>query len=70
LKKALYELKQAPRAWHSKLLGKLIELRFSTSAVGASPFVFKQGKITVYMLIYVDGIIIASSSESATEKLI
>jgi hypothetical protein len=70
LKKAPYELKQAPRSWHSKLSGKLIELRFSTSAIDASPLVFKQGKITVYMLIYVDGIIIASSSESATEKLI
>jgi hypothetical protein len=52
------------------LIGKLIELGFSTSAANASMFVFKQGTITVYMLIYVDDIIIASSSESATKKLI
>ncbi|WVZ49109.1 hypothetical protein U9M48_000490 [Paspalum notatum var. saurae] len=70
LKKALYGLKQAPRAWHSRLTGKLHELGFRSSVADASLLVFKQAGITMYMLVYVDDIIIVSSSNSATEKLI
>jgi hypothetical protein len=36
----------------------------------ASLFVFKQGGVSIYMLIYVDDIIIVSSSNSVTDKLI
>jgi hypothetical protein len=35
-KKALYWLKQAPRVWHSRLTGKLLELGFSSTATHAS----------------------------------
>lgn len=70
LNKALYGLKQAPRAWHSRLTDKLLSLGFSPSQADASLFVLKQNSLTMYMLIYVDDIIIVSSSSVATDKLI
>lgn len=70
LEKALYGLKQAPRAWHSRLTYKLQELRFTTSKSDTSLFIFNQNGITIFMLIYVDDIIIVSSSASASDKLI
>lgn len=70
LKKALYGLKQAPKAWHSRLTGKLIELGFKASVADSSLFILKNREITIYMLIYVDDIIIVSSSDQATERLI
>jgi hypothetical protein len=70
LKKALYRLKHTLRAWHSRLTRKLQELGFRHSVADASLFVFKQGSISIYMLIYVDDIIIVSSSNSITDKLI
>lgn len=70
LKKALYGLKQALRAWHSRLTSKLQELGFTSSKADASLFIFSQGGVTIYMLIYVADIIIVSSCPNATEKLI
>uniref|UniRef100_A0A0A8ZQE9 Reverse transcriptase Ty1/copia-type domain-containing protein n=1 Tax=Arundo donax TaxID=35708 RepID=A0A0A8ZQE9_ARUDO len=70
LKKSLYGLKQAPRAWHSRLTSKLQELGFISSQADASLFIFSQGGVTIYMLIYVDDIIVVSSSPTATSKLI
>lgn len=70
LKKVLYGLKQAPKAWHSRLTSKLQQLGFTSSKSDASLFIFNHGGVTIYMLIYVDDIIIVSSSSSATDKLV
>jgi hypothetical protein len=45
-------------------------LGFKLSIADASLFVFQQNGVSIYMLIYVDDIIIVSSSNSATDKLI
>jgi hypothetical protein len=70
LDKSLYGLKQAPRAWFSRLSGILLQLGFQASKADVSLFIFNQANIEVYILIYVDDIIIASSSSSATERLL
>jgi hypothetical protein len=70
LKKALYGLKQAPKAWYSRLTGKLHDLGFTSLVADSSLMVFKQKGLTMYMLIYVDDIIIVSSSDQATDKLV
>jgi len=70
LKKALYGLKQAPKAWHSRLTGKLMELGFRAFVADSSLFILKNREVTIYMLIYVDDIIIVSSTDQATERLI
>lgn len=66
----MYALKQSPRAWCSKLSGKLQELSFVPSKADTSLFVFNGGGVVIYMLIYVGDIIIASSCITAIEKLI
>ena len=62
LDKALYGLKQAPRAWYSRLCDKLQALGFKPSRGDTSLFFFRRGKTIMFMLVYVDDIIVASSS--------
>jgi hypothetical protein len=70
LDKVLYGLKQAPRAWYSRLSSKLIRRGFSASKVDTSLFILHRGQLQVYMLIYVDDIIVASSSSVALDWLL
>ena len=70
LDKALYGLKQAPRAWYSRLSDKLIQLGFQASKADTSLFYFSKGGITMFILVYVDDIIVASSSEVAMTTLL
>jgi histone deacetylase 1/2 len=70
LQKSLYGLKQAPRAWYSKLSTKLQELGFVPSRADTSLFIFQSAIITIYMLIYVDDIIIVGSRSSAVDQLL
>jgi histone deacetylase 1/2 len=43
LDKALYVLKQAPRAWYGRLCGKLIALSFVPSKANTSLFYYNKG---------------------------
>jgi hypothetical protein len=70
LNKVLYGLKQAPRAWHSRLSTKLQDLSFKSSKAGTSLFFYNKGNINIYVLVYVDDIIVASSTPSATSALL
>jgi histone deacetylase 1/2 len=70
LQKSLYGLKQAPRAWYSKLTMKLQELGFVPSRADTSLFIFTSATVTIYMLIYVDDIIIVGSRQSAVDNLL
>uniref|UniRef100_A0A2N9H9G4 Reverse transcriptase Ty1/copia-type domain-containing protein n=1 Tax=Fagus sylvatica TaxID=28930 RepID=A0A2N9H9G4_FAGSY len=70
LKKALYGLKQAPRAWFSRLSTHLVELGFHGSLSDTSLFIYKSSIYTMFILIYVDDIIITSSSSLAIDNLL
>jgi histone deacetylase 1/2 len=70
LDKAIYDLKQAPRAWHARLCAKLESLGFTPSKAVASLFYFNKGRHTLFVLVYVDDIIVASSSNDATRALL
>jgi histone deacetylase 1/2 len=70
LDKAIYGLKQAPRAWHARLCGKLEALGFVPSQYDASLFYYNKGRYTLFVLVYVDDIIVASSSPMATTALL
>jgi hypothetical protein len=73
LQKALDGLKQAPRAWFSRLSGKLLTLGFKASQSdtslflyqsATSLFLYQSATCTILVLIYVDDILITSSSSS------
>ena len=70
LHKALYGLKQALRAWYSRLSEKLITLGFKHSNTDTSLFIFRCNAITIFILIYVDDIIITGSSTSVIDSVI
>jgi hypothetical protein len=70
LDKALYGLKQAPRAWYSRLSTKLYDLGFVPSKTDTSLFLFNKEGITIFLLIYVDDIIVISSFDYAIFALL
>jgi histone deacetylase 1/2 len=70
LDKALYGLKQAPRAWYERLSGKLQALGFKPSRADTSLFYYSKGTYAMFVLVYVDDIIVASSSSEATRALL
>lgn len=61
LDKALYGLKEAPQAWFSRLSKKLYDLGFQGSKADTSLFFYNKGDLTIYVLTYVDDIIVTSS---------
>ncbi|GJW01242.1 retrovirus-related pol polyprotein from transposon TNT 1-94 [Tanacetum coccineum] len=62
LKKALYSLKQAPRAWYDMLSSFLISQHFSKGAVDPTLFTRQAGNDLLLVQIYVDDIIYASTN--------
>jgi histone deacetylase 1/2 len=70
LDKALYGLKQAPRAWYARLSTKLCKLGFKPSKSDTSLFIYSKNGIVIYMLVYVDDIIVTSSSAEAVTALL
>jgi histone deacetylase 1/2 len=70
LDKAIYGLKQAPRAWYSRLSTKLFGLGFRTSKSNTFLFIYSKKNVTIFMLIYVDDIIVTGSSKEAIAALL
>jgi hypothetical protein len=48
----------------------LTKLGFQTSKADTSLFFYNKGDVTMFVLVYVDGIIVASSTEKATAALL
>jgi len=70
LQKALYKLKQAPRAWYSRLSNTLIQLGFTISRSDSSLFILQKDSYTLLVLIYVDDILITCSNHAAIRDLL
>jgi hypothetical protein len=70
LVRSLYGLKQAPRAWHARLSSVLGSLGFSPSVADTSLFILQRSNVTIYLLVYVDDIIVLSSTAAAIPRLI
>jgi len=68
--KAIYGLKQALRAWFSRLSNKLLQLGFVASHVDSSFFIIRGRDYCLFILIYVDDIILTGSSTTAIESLL
>jgi hypothetical protein len=70
LQKAIYVLKQAPRAWFHRLSIYLLDIGFTTSLVDNSLFIFISSCVQIFMLIYVDGIIIIGTHLDTINNLV
>ena len=62
LKRALYDLKQAPKAWYERLRKFLLEQGFSRGKVDTTLFIKRQGKHSILVQDYVDDIIFGSTN--------
>ena len=58
LKKSLYELKQAPRAWNAKITQKLRRMGFAVSKLDYSLFIQKGRLGPISILLYIDDLVI------------
>jgi hypothetical protein len=63
-------VKQAPRAWYSRLSSKLHTLGFVPSKADTFLFLYDKKGLTIFMLIYVDDIIVTSSLDSSISFLL
>lgn len=70
LKKAIYGLKQAPRAWFEKLSQALYQFGFYSSKADSSLFIKFSSNSCVFLLVYVDDIIITGSNQAEVKNLI
>lgn len=70
LKKALYGLRQAPRAWFVRFSDFLLSLGFHCSRSDTSLLFFRRGIIVLYLLLYVDDIIITGNNSSFLQRFI
>jgi hypothetical protein len=70
LRKSLYGLKQAPRAWYSQFASYLTTLGFIEAKSDTSLFIFCRGSDPVYLLLYVDDIILIASSTKLLHRTI
>jgi len=70
LNRSLYGLKQAPRAWYSRFASFLLQLGFVEAKTDTSLFVYHAGADTVYLLLYVDDIVLTASSSGLLQRTI
>ena len=62
----MYGLKQAPRAWHQKIIEFLVTIGFHMLEANHSLYVRKSDASFVFIIIYVDDLIIGGDSLAKT----
>lgn len=70
LRKSLYGLRQAPRAWFDKLKFTLLKLGFVAAKSDSSLFIRKTSDSLLYLLVYVDDIILTGSNSEEVAKFV
>ena len=69
LNRALYGLRQAPRAWNKRLDEELSAHSFTASTADPSLYVYHDNNGSTYLLVYVDDILIAAKTLSSVTKV-
>jgi histone deacetylase 1/2 len=70
LQRSIYGLKQSPRAWYARLSQLLQQLGFVSSKADTSLFIYSHAGVQIFMLVYVDDIVIAGSTPDAVDCLV
>jgi hypothetical protein len=68
LKKAIYGLKQSPRAWFERFSGALVEIGFQRSSADHSVFVKRRKEGTTILVVYVYDIVLTGDDSEAIEE--
>jgi hypothetical protein len=69
LRRSLYGLKQAPRAWYERFTSVLLQFDFLKSKYDASLFLRKTANGVVFLLVYVDDIVITGTDLALIDQL-
>lgn len=64
LSKVIYSLKQVPLAWYNELKNYLLTYGFRNSLANPSLFIYSHGPTLIYLLLYLDNIIVTGPSVS------
>ena len=70
LQRALFGLKQTPRAWFQRFSQFFLCIGFTTSRADSSLFVYHCPHGVIYLLLYVDDMVITRSNSSRLSSLI
>lgn len=70
LRKAIYGLKQAPRAWYTELTNFLLNSGFKRSFADTSLFILHHQSTPIYLIVYVDDIIVTGPCTTTLESFI
>ncbi|PKU64108.1 putative mitochondrial protein [Dendrobium catenatum] len=70
LKKAIYGLKQSPRQWYATLSQHLLKFGFKISAADPSLMVYHSSSVSLYILIYVDDILLTGNNQTTINELL
>lgn len=70
LQKSIYGLKQSPRAWFHRLRDCLVKMNFKEGMADQSLFVYICGGVTAYFMVYMDDMVITSSSPDFTSRIV
>ncbi|GJR97224.1 ribonuclease H-like domain-containing protein [Tanacetum coccineum] len=70
LQRSLYGLKQAPRAWFQRFASYVNGVGFSSSHCDSSLIIYQHGYEVAYLLIYVDDIVLTTSSTNLLQRII
>ena len=68
--KSIYGLKQAPRAWFESFTTQLLNLGFQPSSTDSSLFIYKDGLIIAFLLLYVNDIVLTGNNPFFLKQLI
>nr|GEZ31577.1 retrovirus-related Pol polyprotein from transposon TNT 1-94 [Tanacetum cinerariifolium] len=68
LRKALYRLKQAPRAWYDELSKFLTSKGFTKGTIDSTLFTIRYGEDILLVQIYIDGIIFGYTNPKYTKR--
>ena len=70
LKKALYELKQAPRQWYERLSNFILSHGYERGMIDKTLFIKKSNSEIILVQIYVDDIIFGATQDSLCEEFV